>query len=247
MEQPLLKCPPVKDNLISTLNKMGYMMSKPDALNQAFIDFTLIAEAPVLDIGCAYGVATIPALQNGATVIANDPDERHLQLLKSQVPASSLKRLQLKPGRMPDDLDFAEESLGAVLASRVLNFIHPTKLEECFHLIFKWVKRGGQFFYLGGSPWFGTYKSFIPQYEQNRKDHKLWPGFIEHIKDYASPERAANLPEFVTLLDKDEVKHLMTQAGFKIQALSYASVDEENPQEMKLDGREYISAIGVKK
>jgi Methyltransferase domain len=247
MKQTPLKRPPVKDNLISTLNKMGYMMSKPDALNQAFIDFALIAEAPVLEIGSAYGVATIPALKKGAVVIANDLDERHLQLLKSQAPVSSLERLQLKPGRMPDDLDFAEESLGAVFASRVLNFIHPTKLEECFHLIFKWVKRGGQFFYLGGSPWFGTYKSFIPQYEQNRKDHKPWPGFINSIKDYASAERAANLPEFVTLLDKDEVKHLMTQAGFKIQTLSYVSVDAENPQEMKLDGREYVRAIGVKK
>jgi len=247
MEQPLLKCPPVKDNLISTLNKMGYMMAKPDNLNQAFIDFAGIAETPVLDIGCAYGVATIPALKKGAVVIANDADERHLELLKSQAPVSSLERLQLKPGRMPDDLDFPEGSLGAVLASRVLNFIYPHKLEESFHLIFKWLRKGGQFFYLGGSPWFGTYKSFIPQYEQNRKNHKPWPGFINSIKDYASPERAANLPEFVTLLDKDEVKHLMIQAGFKIQTLTYASVDAENPREMKLDGREYISAIGVKK
>jgi len=148
---------------------------------------------------------------------------------------------------MPDDLNFPEESLSAVLASRVLNFIHPTKLEESFHLIFKWLKKGGQFFYLGGSPWSGTYYRFIPQYEKNRQEKKTWPGFIDSIKDYASPERAINLPEFVTLLDKDEVKHLMAQAGFKIKTLSYASVYEENPQIMKLDGREYVRAIGVKR
>ena len=157
MEQTPLKRPPVKDNLISTLNKMGYMLAKPETLNQAFIDFAGIAEAPVLDIGCAYGVATIPTLEKGATVIANDLDEQHLTLLVSQVPVSSLHRLRLKPGRMPEDLDFPEESLSAILASRVLNFIHPTKLEECFHLIFRWLKKGGQFFYLGGSPWSGTY------------------------------------------------------------------------------------------
>jgi 2-polyprenyl-3-methyl-5-hydroxy-6-metoxy-1,4-benzoquinol methylase len=92
---------------------------------------------PVLDIGCAYGMASLPALKKGAVVIANDLDERHLQLLKSQAPVSSLERLQLKPGRMPDDLDFPEGNLGAVLASRVLNFIHPDKLEESFHKIFK--------------------------------------------------------------------------------------------------------------
>ena len=247
MEQTPLKRPPVKDTLISTLNKMGYMLAKPETLNQAFIDFALIAEAPVLDIGCAYGVAAIPALEKGATVIANDLDERHLTLLVSQVPVSSLERLRFKPGRMPDDLDFPEGSLGAVLTSRVLNFIHPTKLEESFHKIFKWLRKEGRFFYLGGSPWFGTYRSFIPLYKKNKKKRTLWPGFIENVREYASPERATNLPEFVTLLDKDEVKHLMTQAGFTIQALSYASVDAENPQGMKWDGREYISAIGVKK
>lgn len=247
MEQTLLKRPPVKDNLISTLNRMGYMLAKPDPLNQAFIDFAAVAEAPVLEIGCAYGVATIPALAKGAMVIANDLDEHHLAFLTTQVSASSLERLQLKPGRMPDELDFPEESLGAVLASRVLNFIHPARLEESFHLIGRWLKKGGRFFYLGGSPWFGTYRRFIPQYEQNRKDNKPWPGFIENIREYASPERAANLPEFVTLLDLDEVERLMAQAGLTIQSLSYASVDAENPSEMKLDGREYVQAIGVKR
>jgi SAM-dependent methyltransferase len=247
MEQTPLKRPPVKDNLITTLNRMGYMLAKPDTFNQAFIDFATIVEAPVLEIGCAYGVATIPALEKGASVIANDLDERHLTLLKSYAPPSSLERLQLKPGRMPEDLDFPQESLGAVLASRVLNFVHPTKLEQSFHLIFKWLKKGGKFFYLGGSPWSGTYARFLPQYDHNKRKGIPWPGFIGNIKVYASPERAANLPQFVTLLDKDEVKNLMEQAGFKIQTLSYAAVDEENPPEMKLDGHEYIGAIGVKK
>ncbi len=247
MKETPLQRPPVKDNLITTLNKMGYMLAEPESLMQAFIDFALIVEEPVLDIGCAYGIATLSALEKGATVIANDLDERHLELLKSQVPLSSQGRLRLKPGRMPEDLDFPEGSLGAVLASRVLNFVHPDKLEESFHKISRWLRKGGRFFYLGGSPWFGLYRTFIPQYEQNKKDKKPWPGFINPLKDYAPPETAVNLPEYVTLLDKDEVKHLLTQAGFKIESLTYTSVDPENPPEMKMDGREYVSAIGVKK
>lgn len=241
------KCPPVKDNLIPTLNKMGYMLAQPEALNQAFIDFAAQAKAPVLEIGCAYGVTTIPALEKGATVIANDLDEQHLNLLKSRTPQVCLSRLFLKAGRMPEEVDFVKGTLGAVLASRVLNFIYPTKLEETFLKIFTWLEEGGKFFFLGGSPWFGTYRTFLPRYEQNRKDQKPWPGFIEDIKAYASPKRARQLPEHVTLLDKDEVEHLMTQAGFIVEALSYSAVDPENPPEMKLDGREYVSAIGVKK
>ena len=146
--------PEIEENFYLTLNKMGYMLVKPDVINQAFIDFSSPEKAPVLDIGCAYGVSTIPALLKGAHVIANDLDVHHLEILRSKVPLEHLGRLQIKKGRMPEDLDFPEKSLEAILASRVLNFVHPDKLKGCFSLIHKWLKPGGKFFYLGGTPLF---------------------------------------------------------------------------------------------
>ena len=109
------------------------------------------APGPVLDIGAAYGVATIPALKNGAHVIANYLEEKHLQILKNKVPLSYLSHLDLKSGRMPNELDIEKNSLGAVLTSRVLSFVLPEELELSFKKIFRWLKSGGEFFFLGGT------------------------------------------------------------------------------------------------
>jgi SAM-dependent methyltransferase len=175
---PSVSCPPVKDGLISTLNKMGYMMVRPEAFNQAFIDFAATAPAPVLDIGSAYGLSTVLALEQGATVVANDLDARHLEILLSKVRPQDQGRLQLMPGRMPEDLTFPNNSFSAVLASRVLNFIHPVELPQTFRLIYQWLQKGGKFFFLGGSPYAGTYTSFLLQYQHNKQIGVFWPGYI---------------------------------------------------------------------
>ena len=161
MTLDILKEPEAKNALIITLNSMGYMLSQPEKYNQAFIDFSASAPGPVLDIGAAYGVATIPALEKGAHVIANDLEEKHLQILKNKVPLSYLSHLDLKTGRMPNELDFEENSLGAVLTSRVLSFVLPEELELSFNKIFRWLKPGGKFFFLGGSHYMGTFRKFL--------------------------------------------------------------------------------------
>lgn len=239
-----LKQPEAKDALIVTLNSMGYMLSKPEKYNQAFIDFSQHAAGPVLDIGAAYGLATIPALEKGAYVIANDLDERHLQILKSKVPPSQLNRLELKPGRMPNEIDFAANSLGAVLASRVLGFILPEELELSLNKIFNWIKPGGKFFFVSGSL-YGTFQKFLPTYQKRKAEGHMWPGFIEDVPLY-SPGRVSDLPQYVHVLDEDILSRSLKKAGFLIEEMGFYSASEEHPQDMKLDGREMIGAIAFK-
>ncbi|MBP9692791.1 MAG: class I SAM-dependent methyltransferase [Alphaproteobacteria bacterium] len=241
----ILKQPEPKDALIVTLNSMGYMLSQPERYIQAFVDFSAYAPGPVLDIGAAYGVATIPALEKGAYVIANDLDVRHLQILKSKVPSSLLDHLQLKPGRMPTEVDFEENSLGAVLASRILGFIPPKETEISLKKIFKWLKPGGKFFFLGGSPYMGTFRKFLPTYQKRKVDGHPWPGFLEDIP-FCSPERAGDLPRCINLLDEATLSRSLTKAGFIIEKIGFNSALEEHPQDMKLDGREQIGAIAHK-
>ena len=241
-----LTCPPVQNGLISTLNHMGYMIARPEALNQAFIDFAATTTAPVLEIGSAYGLASRLALQRGATVVANDLDARHLDILAAQVSPQDRPRLQLCPGRMPEDLDFAANSFQGILASRVLNFIAPAQLPQTFALISHWLQPGGRFFFLGGTPYLGTYAPYLAQYHRHRAQGHPWPGFIEDMTRYTDPRRRANLPDFVTLLDRDEVTKLMTDAGLTVMAMDYEAVDAANPDAMKGDGREYLAAIAVK-
>lgn len=245
MRKDYLTQPEERDALIATLNHRGYMLSQPEKYIQAFIDFSAHAPGPVLDIGAAYGVATIPALEKGAYVIANDLDERHLQILQRKVPLSLLDHLELKPGKMPSEIDFEENSLGAILTSRVLSFLLPEELDLSFEKIFKWLIPGGKLFYLGGSPYMGTFQKFLPTYEKHKAEGHSWPGFIENVQSYA-PERACDLPDFMHLLDKEVLSRSLLKAGFLIEEMGYNAAKEEYPQDMKLDGREQIGAIAVK-
>jgi SAM-dependent methyltransferase len=245
MTLDILKEPEAKNALIITLNSMGYMLSQPEKYNQAFIDFSASAPGPVLDIGAAYGVATIPALEKGAHVIANDLEEKHLQILKNKVPLSYLSHLDLKSGRMPNELDFEENSLGAVLTSRVLSFVLPEELELSFKKIFRWLKSGGKFFFLGGSPYMGTFRKFLSTYLKRKMEGERWPGFIENVPLFA-PEEAGNLPCSIHLLDKEVLSRSLINAGFIIEEMEFNSALEEHPQDMKLDGREQIGAIAFK-
>jgi len=246
MSLKTLNRPEVKDALVVTLNQMGYMLSQPEKYIQAFIDFSADAPGPVLDIGAAYGVATLPALEKGAYVIANDLDERHLQILKHRVPSSYRNRLEIKHGRMPNEIDFEENSLGAVLTSRVLSFVLPDELEVSFTKIFQWLRPGGKLFYLGGSPYIGTFQKFLPTYLKRKADGYEWPGFIENIP-FCTPERACDLPNFVHLLDKDVLSRSLKKVGFTIEEIGYKAALENCPEDMKLDGREQIGAIVIKK
>ncbi|OJW52562.1 MAG: hypothetical protein BGO67_06400 [Alphaproteobacteria bacterium 41-28] len=244
MPSNILVQPEAKDALIVTLNHMGYMLSKPEKYNQAFIDFSAHAPGPVLDIGAAYGVATIPALERGAYVIANDLDERHLHILKSKVSPSCLDRLELKPGRMPNEIDFEENSLGAVLASRILGFMMPEEFELSLKKIFKWLKPGGKFFFLSGSL-YGTFQKFLPIYQKRKAEGHAWPGFIEDVS-FCNPGRAGDLPEFVHVLDEEILSNSLKVTGFAIEELGFNPALEGCPQDMKFDGREYIGAIALK-
>lgn len=238
--------PDIKDNFIVTLNKMGYMFIKPEKFMQSFIDFSAQCSDPVLDIGAAYGVATIPALEQGAYVVANDMDEHHLEILQSKVSPLLLSHLELKVGRMPSDLNFPENHFGAILASRILNFIEPTLLKESFSLIHKWLKPGGKFFYLGATPLMGTFRRFLPQYEENRKNNNEWPGFIKNIAAYVPEERNQDLPQFINLIDEDILRKLMESVNFTIEKMDYIPAEEAHPEDMKLDGREHLGVIAIK-
>lgn len=245
MISDILKQPETKDALIVTLNRMGYMLSQPEKYNQAFIEFCEHAAGPVLDIGAAYGIATIPALEKGAYVIANDLDERHLHILRSKVPPLLKDHLEIKRGRMPNELDFRENSLAAILASRVLNFVLPEELELSFKEIFKWLKPGGKFFFLGGTPYMGNFRRFLPVYLKRKKEGQKWPGLLDDIAFWAS-EYAQNLPKFIHLIDEETLSQSLIAAGFIIEEIGYSPALSDHPADMKFDGREQIGAIAIK-
>src|ERR1043166_6915185 len=125
---------------------MGYMSSVLDPVSSAFIDFAAKSSYLSLEIGAAYGVATIEALKKGATVIANDLDERHLKILKERTPAKFRSRLKVQIGRFPNELRIEDNSLGGILISRVCHFLSAAEIESGFERMFQWLRSNGRVF-----------------------------------------------------------------------------------------------------
>jgi len=244
-EIPLMMPEPDANGLFRTLNSMGTMTPAPDIFSKAFIEFAPNAPGRCLDIGAAYGVATLPALRNGASIIANDIDERHLQILASRVPPGHRSRLELAPGSFPDNLDFPAGSLGAVLICRVMHFFDGPRIERAAAKVFSWLASGGKVFVVSETPFIGTAKAFFPTYEARLKSGNPWPGVVENVSAH-DPKRAGSLPSLFHLLDDRVLSRVFTAAGFTIERAEYFA-RPDYPSDIRLDGRESIGLIAAKK
>lgn len=241
----MINTPPETDGLIVTLNKMGYMNTEPEFYNEAFIDFAGQCLDPCLEIGTAYGKTTIAALKKGATMIANDLSKDHLDIVLQNTPETLRNNLTLMPGAFPDALSIEDNRLGAVLSSRMLNFLDPETLPSSIDKIFKWIRPGGKFFVLVSSPYMGNFKEFVPHYLAARAQNKLWPGLLKDMANTV-PERAGDLPPFMNLLDIEDIALLLVNSGFHIEHIGYSPVSSRYPSDVRFDGREHVGAIAVK-
>lgn len=235
---------PEASGLIRTLNKMGWMTPSLDSFSKKIIDFVPDAPGPFLEIGAAYGVAVLAALQKGGQVIANDLDPVHLDILMDRVPPSDRHRLQLLPGRFPDELKIEPNSIGAILVCRVLHFFRGEAIEAAMGSLFDWLAPGGKVAIVADTPYLKNFRARIPIYEQLKKEGHPWPGLVENVADY-SPERGKNIPPFMNYLDPDILARVLTQAGFTIEEIS-TFPRTDYPEDIRLDGREGLGAIAVK-
>src|SRR5262245_30795394 len=165
----------------------------------AFIDFAPRAPGPVLDIGAAYGVCTLPALAAGAEVIANDISAGELAALEAKAPEAERRRLTLVPGRFPEDLDFPAGSLGAVHAAHVLHFLDGPTLQMGCRKMFGWLLPGGKVFVVCFTPYHRFVQAFIPTYEDRVRRGDPWPGYIEDSAAFVLEQH--RIPKQVHLMD----------------------------------------------
>jgi GNAT superfamily N-acetyltransferase len=228
-----------------TANHMGWSTDVLSAVGAAFVRAAAHAPLPVLDIGAAYGVATIPALEAGATVVANDLDGRHLDELRARTPAAHQARLTTVRGRFPEDLSFAADSLGAIHCSQVLHFLRPREVIAGLELAFDWLRPGGQVFLLAASPFQATYSGFIPEFFRRKAQGDSWPGLIEPLGKY-NHHWSANLnPPWLHVFDDEVLSNAVRRAGFEIDAAHLFSRDGL-PEFCRLDGREHVAVIARK-
>lgn len=237
--------PPKKSGFISTLNNMGYMLSRPDPYSLSLINFAGESRLPMLEIGAAYGVATITALKKGCQVIANDLDRRHLKILWNRTPKRLRSSLTLLPGHLPNDLSLPPNSVGSVLACRVLHFLDGPNLQRAVRRIFRWLKPGGSFVVVAETPYLKNWGPFLPIYQKRCARGHLWPGFIKEAPRYCTNRRVRDIPKQLHFMDLKVLRRVLTEAGFKIKEMSYIP-RKDFPKDVQLDGRESVGAFAVK-
>lgn len=227
--------------LIPTLNNTGWMTEGLDDYSRAFTEYAGSIQAECLDIGCAYGVATLPALANGARILACDMDPRHLEILARRVPPEHLPRYRSHPGTMPE-VDFLAAGFGAILCARALHFLKGGDIEATVRKMHDWLIPGGRVFLVADTPYVGPWWKLAPEYERRKREGCPWPGFVQ---DYAAllpaGSNASEHPAFIHPLDPDILSRVASQAGFEIVA---ADVLRKGGQGGT--GREHAGVIGRK-
>jgi len=202
--------------LIPTLNNTGWMTEALDDYSLAFTEFAGTAPAECLDIGCAYGVATLPALANGARVLASDLEPRHLEILAGRVPEADRPRFRSQAGRLPD-VDFPAASFGAVLCARALHFLEGRDIELAVRKMFDWLVPGGRVFLITDSPYVGPWWRSAPEYERRKREGCPWPGFVKDYRSLLPPSADPDQhPSFIHPLDPDILRRVVQAAGFEV-------------------------------
>lgn len=232
------------NQIVPTLNQMGYMSESLNYFTHAFVEFCEQAGQPVLDVGTAFGFTTIKALEKGAQVIANDVDPNHLEKLMDNLSEEQKNRLILKPGYFPHDLDFPPNSLSGILVSRILHFLSGHEIEIALKKMLTWLEPNGKIFIVAETPYKQLFERFIPYYEKQKKNGLKWPGEVENIHQYMN-KRIDTLPKFMNLLEEEILKNAVLESGFLI--LESRSFSKSNlPEDAQMDGRESAGIIATK-
>lgn len=232
--------------MVPTLNGTGFMFQNLDAYANDFIRVAGSISDPVLDLGCAYGVATIPALEAGATVVASDMEQQHLDILQEKVAGPLRSKLTCKAGQLPG-IDFEPEQFGAILCSRVIHFLTGEQIDASIAKIHRWLKPGGRFFLVADTP-YGIWRKAIAQFEEGKKAGVRWPGLIVGLHNYiagSDPQKPIEKPPFMNLMDVELLKRVCLEAGFRIERATF--IDRSDFRGLgRMDGRENVGAVAIK-
>lgn len=244
MTQLKISTPDSTEFFVPTLNSMGYMTTKLDPYSQEFVEYAAHTSGFVLEVGAAYGIATLAALSLGAKIYCNDLEPRHLMLVQQQASERKLdlSRLITLPGDFPDAIDFPPDSLDGILTCRVLHFFEGEKIERSIQKAYQWLKVGGKIFIVAETPFLKTLIDFMPEYEKNVQNQVKWPGLITNMHQYFNDEK---IPKLINSMDKTVMRRVLESEGFIIEKMSYIN-RLDFPENRRLDGRESIGVVAYK-
>jgi SAM-dependent methyltransferase len=235
--------------MVATLNGTGFMFEIRDGFADAFIQDAgqLGREGHrSLEVGCAYGVSTIPALEAGARITASDLDPRHLDILRGKVPRHLRGNLDLVPGALPG-MDFPAGRYHAILCSRVLHFLGGDDVDAAVRKMAAWLAPGGRLYLVADTP-YGVWRKKIPEFEAGRAAGERWPGLMVGLHNYlsaGSPGKPIDKPPFMNLMDPELLARTCTEAGLRVVDAAFISRPDFAGLG-RMDGRENAGVLAVK-
>ena len=228
-----------------TANRRGRTTTVLNEINQRFVALAADASLPVLDLGCAFGVASHAALAAGADVYANDIDPAHLDGAEQGTPPEDRDRLTLVPGAFPADLEFAPESLSVVHASNLLNFLTGAEIEAGLAKVAAWLAPGGWFLSISGSPYAANIRAFGAVYEANIANGIAWPGECHDVHALSDDPTMSELPRFLHLMDPGALSRTARAVGLDVEEARFFH-RAGTPSYIALDGRENVVFVARK-
>jgi SAM-dependent methyltransferase len=230
-----------------TLNKYGLMLKLENPhllLSLQMMDKT----KPVLDLGVAFGFSSKILLKAGyQRVIANDLDERHLQILRESLSDDERSRLELKAGNALD-LEFEANSMGGIIALRWLHYLSGSDVRKILEKFFKWLSPGGILVVTVGTPLVNVNKSELDLesiYYERKRNGVEWPGFFyKHESKSAHAIDYENTPEWANFMFNDVLIREVTKAGFEIFKVEYFDRDV-NTSVYSRDGLRKMDASAI--
>ncbi|MBL3656312.1 class I SAM-dependent methyltransferase [Fulvivirga sediminis] len=228
-----------------TKNKRGFTYELPE-IGKKFILDSQVGLGPVLDVGAAYGVATLPALRKGLEVVAIDINKEHLNSLEKRVPVTQESRLTTMEVNFPY-VNFPDNYFQAIYISQVFPFLKPFEIEMAAEKIFKWLRHGGKLYVVSFTPYLKHCESYIPIYEAKKESGEEWAGYIECLSDYSVDNPIASaLPESINHIDQDDL-HRVFSPLFDIQQLFvFGDPNNHLPEWIRYDGKERVGMIAKK-
>ncbi|HCR5123810.1 TPA: methyltransferase, partial [Legionella pneumophila] len=245
-----------------THNPFGGFTTTPcDPISQKFIEHAALSAkqgGKVLEIGAAFGAATLEAIAKGATVFCNDVEPENLAVVRqrfleaidgsSESLTGDSSKLILVPGELPNELiALPEKQFDAILICRVLHFFSGAKIEESLALLSKLLAPNGKIYIVCETPFLKNWQRFIPEFNRRVENNEEWPGEITEPAKYESSGRASSLPKFVHWITKEVLDRSLVKSGFTIEHSEYINRKGQFPEDLLLPeyGKESIGAIGM--
>ncbi len=230
-------------HVVPTLNGRGYMFEALDPISKAFTNFAAKQEGAALDIGCAYGVATLAALDKGARLVACDMDSRHLEILTSRCSEQFRDNLTTIVGKLPD-VTFQSQSFSAILASRILHFLTGEEIEQSVKSMSEWLEPGGKLFLVSDTPFMPPWNAQVNTYKEKKKNGDPWPGLVLDFQSYFAEDRQTGpYPDFLNPLDPDILSRICEQAGLVVERAEFFGLQRPGA---KPNGYEHAACVAAK-